>query len=118
MDARVMALMIGLLAVGAQADVCRWTDAAGTHFADRAPAGVPAQCQAAPDQKPARAPLPAPPISSRTSCYDLRLSIAELDREQRRVGHDTAEKEQWHADARAARSEVNRVMEAVGCRMD
>lgn len=118
MDARVMALMIGLLAVGAQADICRWTDAAGAHFADQAPAGVSAQCQAAPDQEPIREPVPAPPISGRTSCYDLRLSIAELDREQRSVGHGAAAKEQWHADARAARSKINRVMEAMGCRMD
>lgn len=118
MDTRMMVVALALAATGAQADVCRWTDATGTHFADRAPVGVQAQCQVPPAQEPTRAPVPSPAATGHTSCYDLRLSIAELDRDQRIIGHDTAEKEQWHADARAARSEVNRVMAESGCRMD
>ena len=56
MDAQVMGLMAVLLAAGAQADICRWTDANGTHFAAQAPVGVQARCQASP------APSAAAPI--------------------------------------------------------
>ena len=93
MDTRMMVVALALAATGAQADVCRWTDATGTHFADRAPVGVQAQCQAAPvppDAPAARPPAPAG-VSDRQIAEYRRLAedARRSDNpEARTIGHE------------------------------
>lgn len=58
------------ISVGAQADICRWTDAAGAmHYGDQAPPNVSAHCD-----RPAPKKAPAPP----TSTYRMNPELAQL----------------------------------------
>ena len=55
---------------GTQADICRWTDAAGAvHYGDRAPSNVTAHCDRPPPKK-----APAPPVST----YRMNPELAQI----------------------------------------
>lgn len=80
MVARTATAILLTWTIGAHADICRWTDAAGVvHYADRAPADVAAQCK----------PSPAPPRQWEPKTpLERAAENAEVDAMVRRAQRD------------------------------
>lgn len=84
-----------LLAISAcaQADICRWTDAAGAvHYGDHAPPNVTAHCERAPPKK-----TPAP----KTGTYQLDPEIAQIAEKIKSAQRELAPYLDAQADAQA-----------------